>query len=112
MNRIQGLGLQKESLLLQIRTTHKISEYQKAKEKLKVIEMEIAKENGTFKIYSLVQKLKERIDELETNKARAMIEKKKCENIDRYRKIVDSIELINQSIEYNKQLLKKYGAAI
>lgn len=105
MKRLDALNIQRLSLIEQLDSCWKINDYTRIKSRLHLIDKEIAIESGEFERYSLVKKINERIDELENKKAMAIIEKKKCGDIGRYRKLVDTIEILERTIAINKDLI-------
>ena len=105
MNKIEQLKQQKQGLVFKLTGTWSLNEYVKIKKEIEAIDAKI--ERNTFMNYSMIVKIKERIDELETKKAKIMLEKNKTGNINSYRRLASSIELIEQAIELNKVMLTK-----
>jgi hypothetical protein len=92
-------------LIAQLDNCWRINEYKNIKSRLHLIDREIAIESGDFERYSLVVKINERIDELENKRAMAIIEKQRCGDITRYRKLVDTIEILDKTILINKNMI-------
>lgn len=104
---LNGLRLQREAIFDKMDNCWRISEYQELKKSLGVIEEKIAALSGDYARYMFVKKINERIDELETNRAKKVIEKQKCGNIKKYRKLIDNIAQIDEAIQMNKEQLFK-----
>lgn len=107
MKTVAGIKSEIESTKEQMQTTWKITEYQELNEKIRRLEFEIAVALGKVDNYAMVARVRERIDELETNRAKALLQKKSCNNIKEYRKLVNSIELIDQAIDYNRTIIQQ-----
>lgn len=109
--RLSSLHLQKDSIVAQMQTTSKINIYQKLKVKLKDIEKSIAMESGKYNEYTFIKGIEDRIDELKTQKAVFIWEKKDCRNIKRYWQVYDELERLNKAINENQELLRKARSA-
>lgn len=79
------------------------------KNRLRLVERKLAIETNNYESYSLIIRLNERIEELKTNKAKAQIEKNICNDLGRYRKLVDTINLCDDLIAQNENMIKKAG---
>ena len=104
MNRIDGLMLQKTSLMDQIDQCWDIKNYIILKSKILDIDYAIKKEES-FENYALMIKVKERIDELENKKQNAIKEINRTKDGSRSRKLLEMVEVINKTIAINKEML-------
>lgn len=109
MNQVTSLLKQKSHLLKRIELCFEPQKYVPLKNKLRLVERKLAIETNNYESYSLIIRLNERKDELETIKIKAEIEKRDCNNLERYRKLVDTINLCNDLIAQNENMIKKAG---
>lgn len=109
MSQVKALLKQKSSLLKSIELCFEPQKYVPLKNKLRLVERKLAMESGQYENYSLIVTLRNRIDELETTKAKAILEKQTCNNLERYRKLVDTIRLTEDLIAQNENMIKQAG---
>ena len=109
MNNVGSLLKQKSHLIKRIELCFEPQKYVPLKNKLRLVERKLAIEQGQYENYSLIATLRNRIDELETTKAKAILEKQTCNNLERYRKLVDTIRLCEDLIAQNENMIKKAG---
>lgn len=109
MNNVGSLLKQKSHLIKRIELCFEPQKYMPLKNRLRLVERKLAIESGTYENYSLIVRLQERKDELETTKAKAILEKQTCNNLERYRKLVDTIRLTEDLIAQNENMIKKAG---
>lgn len=89
-----------------IATNWSISKNTVLKASLAKIEEDIARMEGRSREYFFAQKVKQRISDLETEKAKAQWDKAKCKDIAVYRNLVSTIESADRNIEAAKEMLK------
>ena len=106
MNRLDGLKIQRDSIVDSLQACWVIPKYNELKKRLHLIDEEIAKESGKFENFALVVQVTKRIDELETKRASAIVEKQRCNDLGRYRKLVDAIEILDKTLVINKKLIE------
>lgn len=109
MNQVTTLLKQRTNLLERIDLCFLPKEYPVLKNKLRLVERKLAIEQGCYENYSLIVTLQKRVDELETTRAKAILEKQTCNNLERYRKLVDTIRLTEDLIAQNENMIKKAG---
>ena len=109
MNQVASLLKQKSYLIKRLDECFEPQKYVPLKNRLRLVERKLAIETNNYESYSLIIRLQERIDELKTNKAKAMIEKNDCTDIGRYRKLVDTVNLCDDLIAQNENMIKKAG---
>lgn len=105
MSRVESLNNQKKALTEKLDQCWCMKEYTKLKNSIMLIDQEIEIETKGFDTYSLVKKINERISDLEYKKYKALMEKKTCDDIGRYRRLVDIINVLDKTIEVNKGLI-------
>ena len=109
MNNVTSLLKQKSHLLKRIELCFEPQKYVPLKNKLRLVERKLAIESGEYQSYSLIVLINQRIDELATKRAKAILEKQTCNNLERYRKLVDTIRLTEDLIAQNENMIKKAG---
>lgn len=106
MSRLDGLKSQRDLIVDSLQACWVIPKYNELKKKLHLIDEEIARESGRIEDFTFILKVTKRIDELETKRAGALIEKQSCNDLGRYRKLVDAIEILDKTIVINKKLIE------
>ena len=109
MSQVSSLLKQKSHLIKRIELCFEPRKYVPLKNRLRLVERKLAIEQGEYANYSLIVTLNNRIDELKTTRAKAILEKQTCNNLERYRKLVDTIRLTEDLIAQNENMIKKAG---
>jgi hypothetical protein len=104
--RVMQLTGERFLLMRRLDACFEVKDYATLKIKLTSVEEELAIAEGSIETYTLIMGLKARIDELQTKRALAIVEKQKCKDLARYRKLVDSVALFEEMISVNEKLIK------